>query len=230
MWGMQPLPTFGSTREEGLAINIPLQVTFRNMPASQAIEAAVREKAGKLDSFYDRITSCRVLVEAPHRRHHKGKAYHVRIDLTLPGGEIVVKHEPKRVKPKTATVGDAAEVTLSETHEAGKYAAHRDVYVAVRDAFDVARRKLQDYARRQRGVVKLHDAPTHGRVTKMFPDEGFGFLESSDGREIYFHQNSVLEPGFSHLKVGSAVYFSEEEGDKGHQASTVKAAGKHGLL
>jgi cold shock CspA family protein len=225
---MQPLrPT---QREEGLTINIPLQVTFRNMPPSEAIEAAVREKADKLDSFYDRIMGCRVLVEAPHRHHRKGKLYHVRIDLTLPGGEIVVKHEPKRVKPTTPPAGDGEDVTLLETHEPGKYAAHRDVYVAVRDAFDVARRKLQDYARRQRGVVKLHDAPTHGRVTKMFPDEGFGFLESSDGREIYFHQNSVLDPGFSHLKVGSAVYFSEEEGDKGHQASTVKAAGKHGLL
>jgi cold shock CspA family protein len=200
------------------------------VPPSEAIEAAIREKAAKLDSFYDRIMGCRVLIEAPHRHHRKGKLYHVRIDLTLPGGEIVVKHEPKRVKPKTPPAGNAADVTLLETNEPGKYAAHRDVYVAIRDAFAAARRKLQDYARRQRGLVKLHNATTHGRITKIFPEEGFGFLETSDGREIYFHQNSVLEPGFSHLKLGSAVYFSEEEGEKGHQASTVREAGKHGLL
>jgi cold shock CspA family protein len=200
------------------------------MPASEAIEAAIREKAAKLDSFYDRIMSCRVLLEAPHRRHHKGKVYHVRIDLTLPGGEIVVKHMPKRLTPKKPPPGSTVDVALLESNEPGKYTAHQDVYVAIRDAFDSARRKLQDYARRQRGLVKQHNVPSHGRVTKLFEDEGFGFLESQDGREIYFHQNSVLDPGFKFLKIGSAVYFSEEEGEKGHQASSVKIAGKHGML
>jgi cold shock CspA family protein/ribosome-associated translation inhibitor RaiA len=200
------------------------------MPPSEVIEKAIREKADKLDAFYDHIMSCRVLVEAPHRHHRKGKLYHVRIDLTLPGGEIVVKHEPKRLTDTPARVQGAPEVMVSETHEPGKYAAHRDIYVAIRDAFDAARRRLQDYARRRRGTTKLHSPPTHGRVTKLFPEEGFGFIETREGREIYFHKNSVLEPGFTSLKLGSAVYFAEEEGDKGYQASTVKLAGKHTLL
>lgn len=207
--------------------NIPLQVTFRDMPPSEAIEAAIREKVDKLHAFYDGIMSCRIVVEAPHRRHHKGKLYHVRIDLTLPGKEIVVKHEPKRLKVTTSRVQGTSDVVLGEMHEPSKYAAHEDVYLAVRDAFDAARRKLQDYARRERGAIKLHTAPMRGRVTKLFSEEGFGFLETHDGGEIYFHKNSVLEPGFTHLGLGSVVYFNEEEGDKGRQASTVKIAGKH---
>ena len=71
-------------------MKIPLKITFRNMEPSKAIEDNIREKAAKLDSFYDRIMSCRVTVEAPHRHHHKGKAYQVRIDLTVPGDELVI--------------------------------------------------------------------------------------------------------------------------------------------
>lgn len=116
-------------------MRLPLQVTFRHMPPSKAVEATVREKAAKLDLFYNRIMGCRVLVEAPHRHHRRGKLYHVRIDMTVPGGELVVNREPSR------------------------HAAHKDLYVAIRDAFDAARRKLQDHARRQRGHVKSRETP-----------------------------------------------------------------------
>jgi cold shock CspA family protein len=172
------------------------------MPPSAAIETNVREKAAKLDSFYERIMGCRVLIEAPHRHHRKGKLYHVRIDLTLPGGEIVINREPSR------------------------RAAHGDVYVAIRDAFAAARRKLQDFVRRQRGSVKIHEAPL-ARVAKLFREKRFGFLETSDGREVYFHSHSVLAPGFDQLQIGTEVSFAEEQGVDGPQASTVKFAGGH---
>ena len=76
-------------------MKIPLQITFRNMPPSEAIENNVREKAAKLDSLYDGIMSCRIIIEAPHRHHHKGKAYQVSIDMTVPGGELVVNRAPQ---------------------------------------------------------------------------------------------------------------------------------------
>ena len=110
----------------------PLQITFRDIPRSEALEADIREKAAKLDQFYEKVMACRVMVEAPHSHHHKGNLYHIRIDLTVPGGEIVVKRGPQ------------------EHH------AHEDPYVAVRDAFNAAQRQLQDYARKQRGKVKSH--------------------------------------------------------------------------
>jgi len=172
------------------------------MPHSEAIEKNIREKAAKLDDFYEKIIGCRVLVEAPHRHHRKGKLYHVRIDLTLPGSEIVINREPSR------------------------HASHKDLYVAIRDAFTAARRKIQDFTRRRRGVMKIHEPLPQGRVAKIFSDKGFGFLDATDGREIYFHSNSVLEPGFARLEIGTEVTFAEEQGVNGPQASTVKFSGR----
>ena len=203
-------------------MEIPLQITFRNMPPSEAIENAVKEKAAKLESFYNRIMSCRVVVEAPHRHHHKGKAYQVRIDLTVPGGELVINRAPQRLAAAKLNVSALSEEELAESHEPSKHAAHEDVYVAIRDAFNAAGRKLQDHARRQSGAVKVHESLAHARVSKLFPEEGYGFLETTEGREIYFHGNAVLQPGFDRLKVGAEVHFAEEQGEKGPQASTVR--------
>jgi cold shock CspA family protein/ribosome-associated translation inhibitor RaiA len=203
-------------------MEIPLQITFRNMPPSQAIEDNIREKTSKLESFYDRIMSCRVIVEAPHRHHRKGKAYEVRIDLTVPGGELVINRSPKRLKAAKSGLMEPPETKLIESHEPSKHGAHADVYVAIRDAFNAAGRKLQDHARRQSGAIKLHEGPARAWVAKLFPEERYGFLETPDGREIYFHGNSVLQPGFDDLGVGAEVYFAEEQGEKGPQASTVR--------
>ena len=178
-------------------MKLEVQVTFRDMEPSRVIEQAIREKAAKLDQFHDRITGCRVVVAAPHRHHHKGRLYNVRIDMTVPGGELVVNRDNSQD------------------------AAHHDVHVAVRDAFNAARRQLQDYARRRRGEVKTHPEGHTARVSKLFSAKGYGFIETSDGREIYFHENSVVE-GFQRLTLGTRVRFTEEEGLKGPQASTVR--------
>jgi ribosomal subunit interface protein len=106
---------------------IPLQVTFRDMPPSEAVETRIREKAQKLTRFYDRIMGCRVVIEMPQRHKHQGKLHSIRIDLTVPGAELVANH-----------------------------AQHEDVYIAIRDAFTAILRQLEDYSRRQRGDVKTH--------------------------------------------------------------------------
>jgi len=207
-------------------MKIPLKITFRDMAPSPAIEANVREKAAKLDSLYDRIMSCRVIVRAPHRHHHKGKTYEVRIDLTVPGGELVINHAPKRLAAAKSIQGAEPEENFTELHEPSKHAAHEDVYVAIRDAFNAAGRKLQDHARRQSGQVKVHEPAAVARIVKLFPFEDYGFLQTPDGRELYFHKNSVLAPGFDRLEVGHEVHFAEELGEKGPQASTVRMAGR----
>lgn len=183
-------------------MQLPLQISFRDMEPSAAIEAKIRERAAKLDRYYERIMGCRVVIEAPHRRHHQGKLYHVRIDLTVPQGEVVVSREPV------------------ENH------AHEDVYVAIRDAFDAAQRRLADYARRQRGDVKTREASPTVRISKLFPVEGYGFILTEDGREVYFHKNSVVNESFDRLEVGCQVQYVEEQGEKGPQASTVRLISK----
>lgn len=107
-------------------MEIPVQISFKDIQHSDAVEDRIREKVDALEKYYDRITSCRVVVEAPHRSHQKGKLFHVRIDLTLPGEEIVVSRDPKDAK------------------------AHEDVYIAIRDAFEATRRQLKKHVRQMR--------------------------------------------------------------------------------
>jgi cold shock CspA family protein/ribosome-associated translation inhibitor RaiA len=187
-------------------MRVPPQIAFHNMPRSEPIEATVREKLAKLESFCDQVMGCRVVVEVPHRHHHYGNMYQVRIDLTVPGEEIVVNRE------------------------ASEHTAYRDLNVALRDSFDAARRQLEDYVRRRRGLVKAHEAPPHARVIRLYPEEGYGFLGAPDGREVYFHRNGVLHDRFKDLEVGTEVTFVEEPGEKGPQASTVRVVGRHGHL
>jgi len=198
---------------------IPLQISFRNMKASEVVDARIREEVAKLETFYKGIMHCRVVVELPHRHHKKGDLYHVRIDMTVPGAELVVKREPS-LHAEQRQVDSEKESKSYEAH-----AAHKDVFVVIRDAFKEARRQLQDFARRERGQTKLHLPQASGRVTQLFPDDQYGFLETPDGTEVYFHKNSVLNDAFNRLKIGSRVAFSEELGEKGPQASTVRAIG-----
>ena len=87
---------------------------------------------------------------------------------------------------------------------------------------------MQDFARRQHGDVKHHEPTPQARVVRLFPDESCGFLATEDGREVYFHKDSVLGAGFKRLRVGTLAAFVEEQGEKGPQASTVRILGKQG--
>lgn len=185
----------------------PLQITFRNLENSPTVEAKIRERVEALERFYNRITSCRVVIEEPNRHHRGGRLYHIRVDLKIPGEEIVVKRDP------------------SEHH------AHEDIYVAVHDCFDAVRRQLEDHVRRQRGDIKAHAAPDHGRIASLFAEKDYGFIEASDGTEIYFDRHAVAEKAFDKLAVGDEVRFATHpgEGEKGPQAFAVVPIGKHHL-
>lgn len=186
------------------------------MKPSEAVDARVREEVAKLETFYKGIMHCRVMVELPHRHHRSGDLYHVRIEMTVPGAELIVKREPSL----QTSLRQVDTEKQSKSYEA--HAAHKDVFVVIRDAFKEARRQLQDYARRMRGQTKVHVPQPSGRVSRLFPEEGYGFLRTSEGTEIYFHKNSVLHDAFNRLTIGSRVAFSEELGEKGAQASTVR--------
>lgn len=181
-------------------MQVPIQITSHDFPLPGSVETEIRERAEKLETYYDGIIRCRVVVEAPVGHHRSGGPYDVRVVLTVPGAELVVNRQ-----------------------------AAEDLPIAVRDAFDAMRRRLEDYARHQRGDVKSHSTVPQARVVRLLREEGYGFLETADGREVYFHSNSVLPPGFFQLEVGTEVRFAEEQGVKGPQASTVTIVGKtHG--
>jgi cold shock CspA family protein/ribosome-associated translation inhibitor RaiA len=201
-------------------MKLPLQITFRNMGSSPMAEEWVRTEAAKLDAYYRQIMGCRVAIEMPHRHHRQGGLYHIRIDLTLPGGELVIKRQPN-LKDRAWQEG---EVEASKHYEVGT--AHKNLRQAIDDAFRAAGRRLQDYARRQGGRTKVHEPIPVAWVSKLLADKGYGFLTTEDGREIYFHRSSVLDRGFDRLGIGSRVTFVEEQGEKGPQASTVRITGK----
>jgi ribosomal subunit interface protein len=179
-------------------MQVPLEISTRWIDLSPPLEAELRKRADKLERHADRITSCRIAVERPTRNHHQGGGpYRVRVDVTVPGSELVADKEAE------------------------------EIYAAIREAFDAAERQVEEWSHRRRGEVKAQVLPPEGQVLRLFPEEGFGFIAGPDGQEIYFHRNAVLDPpGFDKLEVGARVRFAEEQGFEGPQASTVNVLGK----
>ena len=175
-----------------------LQITFRDMPPSEALETRIRDKVAKLEKFHPHITSCRVTVEESHRHQNQGRHFGVKVEVHVPGGQPVV---------------------ASLKHD-------EDVYVALRDALGAVRRRLEEGLRETRGAVKAHETPRHGKVARVFAEEGFGFIQTDDGSEFYFSRDNVVHPRFEDLGSGVPVQFIEEAATEGAQAKRV-SAGKH---
>lgn len=164
---------------------IPVQITIRGIPASEALKLNIRKRAQKLSQFYKRITSCRVVIELIQKHKHQGKLFNARIDVTVPGKEFVVTHK-----------------------------LNQDAYIAVRDAFNALDRQLEEHSNKRHGWVKTHNHVLHGRVARLIAKEGYGFIEGTDGNEYYFSVTNVAYPDFKKLSVGDRVeYFAEQQGD-----------------
>jgi cold shock CspA family protein/ribosome-associated translation inhibitor RaiA len=174
-------------------MQIPLHLSCSGVELMPDQEALIRATVAKLERFFDRLVACRVTVSVSNR-YPGGEpvAWAFRIALTVPGDELAVT---RQAKP-----------TFRE---------------ALDDAFDAARRRLQDFARELRGDVRLPDNAPKGQVTRLFSYEGYGFITAQDGHEVYFHGNSVPDKGFDRLTTGTFVRYVESEGERGPQASTV---------
>ena len=186
-------------------MQVPLEITYRDVEKTDEIDRLVREKAEKLDQLFENLISCRVAIERPQKTQRSGSPYRVRIDLTAPPGhELVVRREPLDNE------------------------MHSSLSTIVIDAFRTMRRQLEELRERQRGEVKSHEEP-RGLVVRLFREEpGYGFLQTPDGRDVYFHRNSVLGDDWERLEIGTEVRFAEEMGERGPQASTVQIVAKPG--
>ena len=182
----------------------PLELSFNNLDPSPAVETRIRERVARLDRLFPKITTCHVAVDSNRRAeghgHSRAVAYDVRIELHVPGAELAVSRRP------------------------GNRHKHSDIYVAVRDSFDAMERQLKSYADRLHRDVKSHAEPLQGKVARLFRDDGYGFIATTDGREVYFHRNSVIDEGFFGLDVGSPVQLSVIDGEsaEGTQATAVR--------
>lgn len=185
-----------------------VEITFRSMAALPDIEALVRRESTKLERYGRDLIWCRVAIEQPQRHQRDGNRYRVRLNIGAGLSKpLVVTREPRD----------------SDMHD--------DLRTIVLGAFRAARRQLQSEAERLRGETKTPHEP-RALVVRLFPsssaDNAYGFLRTLDGREIYFHRNSVRHDDFERLTVGTEVRFEEEDGDDGPQASTVQIVGKPG--
>lgn len=187
-------------------MQVPLEITFRGVQKTTAIEDLIRRKADNLEKVCNHLVSCRIAVEKPQKHQRMGNPFRVRIDLRVPPGhEIVIKRE--------SSEGDL----------------HDELTKVLHNAFEAARRQLQELVRRQRAEVKTHaEEQNMAFVVRLFPEQGYGFLKTPNDREIYFHRNSVLHNDFDRLEIGTGVRFVEELGEKGAQASTVQIINKPG--
>jgi cold shock CspA family protein/ribosome-associated translation inhibitor RaiA len=181
-------------------MQLPPQIVLRHVPRSETLRLRVEALVRRLERFAPRMTACRVHLARPNLRHHKGNRYRVRIDVTLPGQEVVVRRDPPA------------------------HRSHEDVRSALREAFDAARRRIEDTVRRRRGDVKQHAVPLHGRVLRLDRLKGYGFLRAADGHVVYFHRRSLVGRAFGRVQVGEAVTFDEEPGDEGDQARWVRVS------
>lgn len=190
-------------------MKVPPEITYRDVTKTEALNTLIHEKIAKLERMCDYISSCHIAVEKIHDRPRSGSPYRVRIDLTVPPGhELVADNHPS---------------------EATQYV---ELDVVIRDAFSIAERQLKELVRRQRDSQKARNQSTAQEttalVTKVFKDQGYGFIKTLDGQEVYFHQNSVLNDEFDRIEVGTGVHFFLEQGEEGPQASTVKIVDKPG--
>jgi ribosomal subunit interface protein len=177
---------------------LPVQITIRDIPGSPALESHIRSKTNKLKQFYDRMVSCRIVVEFAQKHKHRGKLYNVRIDVSVPGKELVVTRK-----------------------------SNEDVYLAIRDAFSALIRQLENHSHKRHGRVKTHTDVMHGRIARMREDEGYGFIEGMDGNEYYFSVTNVKYPGYERLMIGDSVEYIPEPVNDGWQACHVVRERNH---
>ena len=184
----------------------PIEIAFQGMAANTGVRDSIIKHVSQLEERFGRIIAGRVVLKTPGGHHQKGGLYEINIRLTLPEGrEVVIGHTPQNDE------------------------RYSDLNFSINDTFKRARRQLQDQVRKLQGQVKRHEGTPVGTVAELDPLGEFGLIETEDGREIYFHRNSVLGGEFPRLKVNSRVTYAEEIGEKGPQASTVKLIEKHKL-
>lgn len=178
----------------------PPEIAFRGFEAPESLKVLVAREVDDLERFCPTLTTVRVIVDQPHRHKGTGRRFDVHIQLGVRGDELIVDREP------------------------GRDEKHEDPRLAVRQAFKAARRRLQDWLRQQRGFVKVHEEAPVGRIVRLFPADGYGFVRGPDGEEVYFHENAVVDGSFEKLEIGDRVSFVQEQGVNGPQASTVHVA------
>lgn len=175
-------------------MQVPFQLTVRNMKRTESIESHIQEKISQLEKMCDRIISCQIVLELGSQNKHQGNLYNARIHVTLPKKDLVANHN-----------------------------CEENLWKAIKLAFDDMARQIEETMHRVKGDTKHHPDIIHGEIVRLYKQKEFGFIKSDGGDEYYFNADSVVHPNFIHLKEGLEVHFIEGLGDEGLQAHRVSA-------
>lgn len=218
-------------------MQVPPEITVKGLEMTPYIDKLITRGLAGLERVCDHIISTRVALEQAPGRRQKGNPYQMRIDIKIPGRpEIVVKRSSKALKK----IPDGLAQLQTEMALKGEPEPRRSQLVRrspirrkgmreeplvalIRRTFDSARRELERAVEKQRGEVKTPaQQQVSAVVERIFREQGYGFLRTLDGQQVYFHSNSVLHDHWGSLKVGTAVRYVPQLGEKGLQASTVE--------
>ncbi len=209
----------------------PPEISFKNIEPTPYIDKLLADGVAKLEQVCDYIVSTRVALEADQKRHLTGNPYRMRIDIAIPGHQIVIKRSSVGFKKppedlagqeaRHAKIDDEIDIDREEplrrntsTHK--KDRREEPLLALIRRTFEAGRRELEKAVEKQHLDVKSHpQQQIQAFVEKLFPQEGYGFIRSLDGQQIYFHRNSVLHNHWDKLTVGTGVRFVTEMGEKG---------------
>lgn len=185
-------------------MDTPMQIVFDGLEPSDAITDLILTKTGKLEQYYGHIIDARAIVKKINKRHRQGPVFDLTLEVNVPGQKLVVSRNP------------------------GDYNRH-DQHLAplINDSFAAMTRQLEEYSAKQRSDVKTHDMPLQGKIINLFPEQDYGFISMTDGQEVYFHKNAVINTDFEELETGMPVRLvvAPYESPAGLQASTVEAIG-----
>jgi ribosomal subunit interface protein len=175
----------------------PLQITFRDVDHSEAVEARIREKIAKLDTFYNHITSCRVVVEQVQKHQHQGKLHNISIYASVPGKDLAVSNHP-----------------------------NENLYLAIQTAMDSLREQLDNYHQRLYGDTKDHGVRLTGEIVRLVADGFYGFIADDEKNEYYFNLTHLVDKKFYQLRVGEKVHFLPGMGYEGFETRRVSVPRK----
>ena len=215
-------------------MKVPPEITYKNIQATTELEDLLRKQIARLEKVCDYIMSLRVAVEQEQGRHQIGNPVYVRLDIRVPPNhELVVKRQSVlHVDAKPKENEEAEETIGQSTVKHATITSRKDepLPAVIRRTFDSARRKLERLVELHRGETKAHPQnELMAFVDKLNRDDGFGFLRSLEGEQIYFHRNSTLHDEWDRMEVGTGVRYSSEMGEKGLQATSIEIVNKPGV-